>query len=145
MTNGLVVDADYSKSSLLEIRVIAEIVKSLMANPALYYSKTLPQTLSSLGRMLQLAELAVRAYQHTALVGTVSRVIIVLVQNCRLILRELLNDLSNYRHALSAAMLYFIRQYMWSQAGEAVAISAIDSKLRECHSSFAACILALGW
>ncbi|KZP09482.1 hypothetical protein FIBSPDRAFT_239273 [Athelia psychrophila] len=41
-------------------------------------------------------------------------------------------------------MLHFIREYIWNRAGECTAFNDLNSQLRECHSSFAACILALG-
>lgn len=130
--------------SLVEIRVIADIMDTLMESPALRHSETLPETLASLRRMLTLTELAVHAYKNTPLAETLSHNLTLQVEQCRQLLRELLNDLTNYRHALSGAMLHFIRQYMWGNIGESGAVSGLNSKLQECHTSFASCILALG-
>ena len=133
-----------AQESLIKIRVIADIMDTLMENPSLRHSETLPKTLDSLRRMLTLTELTVRMYQHTPLAATLNRVITVQVEHCRKLLQVLLKDLADYRHNLSTAMLHFIRKYMWGSVGESTAVSALDSKLRECHSSLAACVLALG-
>ncbi|KAF7979895.1 hypothetical protein HWV62_40691 [Athelia sp. TMB] len=129
---------------LIKIRVITDIMDALMDNPSLRHSETLPKTLDSLRRMLTLAELTVRMYQQTPLASTLSHVITVQVELCRRLLLVLLKDLANYRHVLPAAMLHFIRKYIWNSVGESTAVSDLDSKLKECHSSLAACILALG-
>lgn len=147
-TNNLVTGTRYASTSadhsLIEIQVIADIMDTLMESPALRHSETLPKTLASLRRMLTFAQLAVHAYKNTPLAETLSHNLTAQVDQCRQLLRELFNDLTNYRSALSGAMLHFIRQYMWGNIGESGAASMLDSKLQECHTSFASCILALG-
>ncbi|KZP13559.1 hypothetical protein FIBSPDRAFT_131739 [Athelia psychrophila] len=130
--------------SLIEIQVIADIMDALMENSSLRHSAKLPETLTSLQRILKLTKLALRAYQHTPLAQALSLAIIAEAEHCRQLLKKLLSSLANCRHALSAAMLHFIREYIWSRTSECVAFSDLDSKLRDCHGSFAACILALG-
>lgn len=117
---------------------------TLIENPTLRHSETLPNTLASLQRMLTLAELAVQAYKHTPLAETLSYYMTLQVDHCRPLLQELISELSNYRHALSTTMFKLIRQYIWSGVGEGYTASRLNSKLRECHSTFASCILALG-
>ncbi|KZP31645.1 hypothetical protein FIBSPDRAFT_813169 [Athelia psychrophila] len=43
-------------------------------------------------------------------------------------------------------MIHFIQTYIWGGIGQGapVPVHALDSKLRKCHSSFVACLLALG-
>lgn len=130
--------------SLIEIKVIADIMDVLMESPCLRHSGKLPETLASLQQILRLTKLAIRAYQHTPLAQTLSLAIVAEAERCWRLLKELLSNLSHYRHALSAAMLHFIREYIWGSARECGVFTDLNSKLRECHSSFAACILALG-
>lgn len=130
--------------SLVEIQVIADIMDVLMENSSLRHSGKLPETLAYLQRILRLTESAVRVYQHGPLAQTLSLVIIAEANHCRQLLKELLSSLVNYRYVLSAAMLYYVREYIWSSAGECTAFADLNSKLRACHSSFAARILALG-
>ena len=134
----------FAQESLIKIRVIADIMDALMDNPSLRHSETLPKTLDSLRRMLTLTELTVRMYEQTPLAITLSHVITMQVELCRRLLLVLLKDLADYRHVLPAAILHFIRKYIWRSVGESTAVSTLDSKLRECHSSLAASILALG-
>ncbi|KZP18388.1 hypothetical protein FIBSPDRAFT_1046259 [Athelia psychrophila] len=147
-TTNMVIGTRYPSASadrsLVEIQVIADIMDTLMESPALRHSETLPETLASLRRMLTLTELAVHAYKNTPLAEALSHNLAAQVEQCRQLLRELLNDLTNYRYALSGAMLHFIRQYVWGNIGESGAVSVLNSKLQECHTSFASCILALG-
>lgn len=142
----MIIDTSHTSAnrSLVEIQVIVSIMDTLMENPTLCHSETLPKTLASLRQMLTLAELAAQAYKYTPLSETLSHSITLKAENCRQLLRELMGDLSNYRHALSAVVLKLIRQYMWSGAGESCAVNRHDSNLRECHNAFASCILALG-
>ncbi|KZP26726.1 hypothetical protein FIBSPDRAFT_1040489 [Athelia psychrophila] len=128
----------------IEIHVIAEMMDILLDNPALRHSETLPETLASLRRMLTLTELAIRVYKQTPLAQTLNRAIIAEAERCRQLLKDLFNNLSDYRHALPAVLFHFLRQYVWSTAREGSTVDDLNSKLRECHSSFAACILALG-
>ena len=130
--------------SLLEIRAINERMDVLMEISALRYSKTLPQTLASLKRMTKLAELAMKTYESTPLATALDEYLVAQVEDCRQLFQEILADLSNYRQAISTAMLQLARQYICSRMGESSAISAADSKLRECYSSFASSILAIG-
>ncbi|KZP08602.1 hypothetical protein FIBSPDRAFT_938930 [Athelia psychrophila] len=128
----------------IEIHVIAEMMDILLDNPSLRHSETLPETLASLRRMLTLTELAIRAYQQTPLAQTLNRAIIAEAERCRQLLKDLFNNLSDYRRVLPAVLFHFIRQYVWSTAREGGTVGDLNLKLRECHSSFAACILALG-
>ncbi|KZP08713.1 hypothetical protein FIBSPDRAFT_254163 [Athelia psychrophila] len=147
-TNQMAINAcDPSSSAtdpLIEIGVIVTIMDALIENPSLRHSVTLPETLASLQRILRLTELAVRVYEGTPLAHTISLAIIAETEYCRQLLMELLKKLSNCRLVLSAAMLYYIRQYIWSRTSECSASAGLNSKLRTCHTSFAACILALG-
>ncbi|KZP12973.1 hypothetical protein FIBSPDRAFT_936589 [Athelia psychrophila] len=147
-TTNMVIGARYPSASadrsLVEIQVTADIMDMLMESPGLRYSESLPETLASLRRMLTLTGLAVHAYKNTPLAETLSHNLAAKVEQCRQLLRDLLNDLTNYRYALSGAMLHFIRQYVWSNIGESGTVSVLNSKLQECHTSFASCILALG-
>ncbi|KAF7982771.1 hypothetical protein HWV62_26680 [Athelia sp. TMB] len=133
-----------AKDPLIEIRIISEIMDTLWESPALRYSESLPETLAALRQVLALTEFAIRAYQHTPLAQALSRAVAAEAARCHQLLRDLLKNLSDYRHTLSAVMLHFIRQYVWSRAGESVAITQLSSRLRDCHGSFAACVLALG-
>ncbi|KZP15434.1 hypothetical protein FIBSPDRAFT_867187 [Athelia psychrophila] len=131
--------------SIDRVRVMISIVKTMMANPMLCPSEDLPETLASLERLLTLMELALRAYRHTDLAHSLSRAIAIGVEECHRLLDELINNLANFRQVLSSAVLYFIRKYMWARIGwQGSAIDTLDSKLRKSHSSFAACLLALG-
>ncbi|KZP16866.1 hypothetical protein FIBSPDRAFT_38365 [Athelia psychrophila] len=134
-------------SSIDQVRVTISIVQTMMANPMLCPSKDLPETLASLKRLMELMELALRAYQHTDLAPSLSRAISIRVEECRPALEELISQLNliNFRHILFNTVLYFIRKHMWARIGwKGSAISALDSKFRKSHSSFAACLLALG-
>ncbi|KZP10891.1 hypothetical protein FIBSPDRAFT_937825 [Athelia psychrophila] len=145
--NGFTVTYDPSASatdSLFEIRVIVDIMDALIENPSLRHSVTLPETLACLHRILKLTELAVQVYRDTPLAQTLSLAIIAETKNCRQLLKDLLKNLSDCHYVLSAAMLHYIRQYIWSRTGECSASAGLNSKLRACHNSFAACILALG-
>ncbi|KZP26730.1 hypothetical protein FIBSPDRAFT_928415 [Athelia psychrophila] len=99
---------------------------------------------ASLRRMLTLSELAVRVYQRTPLAQALNHFIIAEAERCRQLLKDLFNNLSDYRHALPAVLFHFIRQYVWSKAREGGTVGDLNSKLRKCHGSFAACILGLG-
>ncbi|KZP32558.1 hypothetical protein FIBSPDRAFT_1036711 [Athelia psychrophila] len=147
-TNSLVTGTRYTPASadrsLIEIQVIVDIMDALIESPSLHHSAKLPGTLASLQRILELTKLAIQAYQHSPLARTLSLAIIAEAGRCRQLLKELLSSLSHYRHTLSAAMLHFIREYISSSASESGVFTDLNSKLRECHGSFAACILALG-
>ncbi|KZP08420.1 hypothetical protein FIBSPDRAFT_1052392 [Athelia psychrophila] len=136
--------ATSAKDSSIEIRVIAEMMDILLENPSLHHSDTLPETLVSLRRMLKLTELALRAYQQTPLAQTLNYAIIAEAERCHKLLKDLFKRLSDYRYTLPAGLFQFIRQYIWSTAGESLEFSELNSKLGRCHSSLAACILALG-
>lgn len=141
------IDACYASAtrSIIEVQAMIGVVRIMMDNPTLRSSKDLPETLASLHRILKLTELALRAYQHTPLVKTISRAISVGVEDCRLLLRELIKcTLSNYRHGLTAFVRYFIQKCIRGRIGRYDAVRGLDSKLQESHRSFAACILALG-
>lgn len=133
-----------AERSIIEVRVMIEMVRTMMANPTLCSSANLPETLAALQRVLFLTELAVDAYRHTPLAESLSRAIAVRVEHCRQLLQELLKNLSNYRHILSEAVLYFIQRYVLRRLGEAGMARVVDARLRDCHKSFAACLLALG-
>ncbi|KZP08415.1 hypothetical protein FIBSPDRAFT_262250 [Athelia psychrophila] len=137
-------EATSAEDSSIEIRVIAGLMDILLDNPSLHHSDTLPKTLTSLRRMLALTELALRAYRQTPLAHTLNRAIITEAERCHQLLKDLFKRLSDYRHTLPAVLFQFIRQYVWSTAGEGLAFSELNSKLGQCHSSLAACILALG-
>ncbi|KZP33473.1 hypothetical protein FIBSPDRAFT_308062 [Athelia psychrophila] len=131
--------------SIDEVSVMISMVQTMMANPMLCPSKDLPETLASLKRLLKLMELAYRAYRHTDLAHSLSRAISIGVEECRRLLDELIANLTNFRQVLSNTVLYFIRKYMWARIGwQGSAVSTLDTKLRKSHSSFAACLLALG-
>ncbi|KZP18175.1 hypothetical protein FIBSPDRAFT_602091 [Athelia psychrophila] len=134
-------------SSIDQVRITISIVQTMVANPRLCPSTDLPETLASLKRLMELMELALRAYQHTDLAPSLSRAISIRVEECRPALEELISQLNliNFRHILFNTVLYFIRKYMWARIGwKGSVISALDSKFRKSHSSFAACLLALG-
>ncbi|KAF7977385.1 hypothetical protein HWV62_3999 [Athelia sp. TMB] len=128
----------------LELRIIVGLMDALMENASVRYSPTLPVTLASLRRIMKMTELALRIYQHTPLAGTLGMYLMAEAEHCRQCLQNLLANVSDWRHGLSAAMLHAIRQYVWSGVGEGCAISELNSKLREVHTSLASCILALG-
>ncbi|KZP15761.1 hypothetical protein FIBSPDRAFT_866975, partial [Athelia psychrophila] len=143
----LVVDPSYNSAidSINTVRIVISIVQNMMANPMLCPSKDLPETLASLERLLTLMELALRAYRQTDLAHTLSNTISIGVEECRRVLDELIPNLTNFGNQLSNAVLYFIRKYMWARIGwQGHTASTLDSKLRKSHSSFAACLLALG-
>lgn len=118
---------------------------TMMENPMLCPSEDLPETLASLKRLLTLMELALRAYRHTDLVHSLSNAISIRVEECSRLLDELISNLTSFRHHLSNAVLYFIRKYMWARIGwQGSTASTLESNLRKSHSSFAACLLALG-
>ncbi|KZP05385.1 hypothetical protein FIBSPDRAFT_355117 [Athelia psychrophila] len=145
---NVVVQACYPPGSadraLVEIQVITDIMDALMESSSLRHSVKLPETLASLQRILKLTKLAIRLYQDTPLAQTLGLAIIIEAEHCRQLLKKLLSSLVNCRHTLSAAMLHFIREYIWSRTGECNVSNDLDSKLRDCHGSFAACVLALG-
>lgn len=131
--------------SIDQVRIMISIVQTMMANPMLCSSEDLPETLASLKRLLTLMELALRAYRHTDLVHSLSSAISIGTEDCRRLLDDLISNLTNSHHGLSNAVLYFIRKYIWARIGrQGSAIGTLDSKLRKSHSSFAACLLALG-
>ena len=130
--------------SIIEVREMIKIVHTMMANPALCSSADLPETLAALERTLLFTELAVAAYRHTRLARSLGRAMAVGLENCRQLLQELLKNLSTYQYMLSEAVLYFIRRYVCRKWGEGGTADMLDFKLRDCHRSFAACLLALG-
>lgn len=130
--------------SVEQVRGMIDAVQLMINNRALCSSDELLRTLDALQRILQLMELALRAYQHTPLVQSLSISISVGVEDCVQLLKDLIRNLSDYRHTLSAAVLYFIRKYVrrWNKKDSTT--HALDSKLRQRHRLFAASILALG-
>lgn len=132
------------KDPSIEIRVIAQIMDILLETPSLHHSDTLPETLASLRRMLLLTELALHAYQQTPLEQTLTHILNAEAERCHKLLKDLFKRLSDYRYTLPAVLFQFIRKHIWNTAGEGVEFSELNSKLGECHSSLAACILALG-
>ena len=146
-TGDVTVDPWYTSAtqSVLHLRLMIDVLNTMMENPTLSSSATLPETLASLQRILKLTELALQTYQHTPLIRTLSRAICIRVENCRQLLRELISNLSNYRHILSATALYFVRRYAGGILGGTDAIAVLDSKIRDRHGSLAGCLVALGW
>ncbi|KAF7984964.1 hypothetical protein HWV62_9909 [Athelia sp. TMB] len=138
------VSSQFATRSLVNISVIAELMDLLMKTPALNRSNTLRKRIASLQQITELVALVVKAYARTPLAIPLDDHVVVLVEHCRLILREILKDLSRHRHAISAAMIRLVRRYIRSSIREPKVFSAADSKLQECHSSLASCILALG-
>lgn len=131
--------------SINQVCIMISMVQTMMASPMLCPSKDLPETLASLKRLLTLMELALRAYRHTDLVHSLSSTISIGVEECRRLLDKLITNLTNFRNVLSNAVLYFIRKYMWARFGwQGSTTITLESKLRKSHSSFAACLLALG-
>ncbi|KZP11574.1 hypothetical protein FIBSPDRAFT_182069 [Athelia psychrophila] len=143
-TTSATVDYDSATRSIDQLHVMIGIVQTIMANPTLCSSQNLPETLAALKRVLTLMELALRAYRHTDLVHSLSSTISIGVDECRPLLDELITNLTSSRHVLSDTVLRFIRKYIWASAGQGSAVHALDTKLRKSHSSFAACLLALG-
>lgn len=127
-------------NSIVEFRLMIDIVHTMMANPILCSSTSLPETLAALQRILNLSERALQAYRHTPLSRTLSSAIAVGVEDFRQLLLDLLSNLTNYRYLIAAAVLWFIKTYLYGGLGQG---AALDSKLREAHRSFAACLLAL--
>ncbi|KAF7983211.1 hypothetical protein HWV62_23486 [Athelia sp. TMB] len=134
---------DYDIRSPGEIRAITELVDALRDNTTIRHSKILAKTLTSLKRMLELAKLIVQVYRYTLLASTVDDFLLALVEHCRRVLRQLLSDLQKYRHAFSEVIWRLIRM-AWSTIGESKVMSTANTDLRNCHVSFASCILALG-
>ncbi|KAF7982996.1 hypothetical protein HWV62_24610 [Athelia sp. TMB] len=130
--------------SIIETRLMIDMVRMMINNPKLCSSAGLPETLAALERVLLLTELSVRAYHHTPLSESLSRGIAIEVDECRRLLQHLLSNLSSYRHMLSAAVIYFIRKYIWRRFRRGGAVATLDLELRRSHRSFAACLLALG-
>ncbi|KAF7983699.1 hypothetical protein HWV62_19625 [Athelia sp. TMB] len=145
-TTGPSIDASHTccTRSIIEIHLMIDIVRMMTANPALYSSANLPETLSSLQRLLHLTKLAVQAYRHTPLADCLGRAIGKGLDDCRQLLWELLSYLSTHRRSLSTYLLQLIRRYVCLRSGEGGVIAVFDSRLRECHRAFAACLLALG-
>ncbi|KAF7971894.1 hypothetical protein HWV62_19515 [Athelia sp. TMB] len=141
-TRGVCYSSD--KDSIVRIRVMIEMVRTMMLNPMFCSSANLLKTLAALERVLYLTKLAIEAYRYTPLAKSLSRAIAMRVEDCRKLLEELLKNLSDYRHVLSEAFLYFIRRYVCRRWGEGGIGPVMDSRLRDCHKSFAACLLALG-
>ncbi|KZP33717.1 hypothetical protein FIBSPDRAFT_204293 [Athelia psychrophila] len=141
------VDPFYNSAirSIDRVHVTISIVQTMMANPRLCSSEDLPEILASLERVLALMELALRAYRHTDLLHSLSSAVSIGAEECRRLLNDLIRNLIDSRHGLSNSVLYSIRRYLWEKIGwQDSALSALDSKLRKSHSSFAACLLALG-
>ncbi|KAF7972980.1 hypothetical protein HWV62_16458 [Athelia sp. TMB] len=140
------IDRCYTSSarSIIELRLMMDVVRIMINNPKLCSSARLSETLAALERVLILTELSVRAYHNTPLYESLSHGISVEVDECRRLLEELLGNLSNYRHILSSAVLYFIRKYVWHRVGRGGVVENLDLELRRSHRSFAACLLALG-
>ncbi|KAF7966177.1 hypothetical protein HWV62_39756 [Athelia sp. TMB] len=145
ITTQLVIDPCYASArrSIQDVRLMIEMVRIMLAHPVLC-SANLPETLAALERTLLLTELAIDAYRHTPLVEVLSRVMAVRVEHCRQLLQGLLKNLSNHRHFLAAYVLNFIRKYVCRRLGGGGIANVLDSKLRDRHKSFAACLLALG-
>ncbi|KAF7966141.1 hypothetical protein HWV62_39938 [Athelia sp. TMB] len=141
-TSGICHSSD--EGSIIRIRVMIEMVRTMMLNPMLCSSANLLETLTALERVLLLTELAVEAYRHTPLAKSLSHAIAKRVDYCRKLLQELVVYLSDYRRMLSEAFLYFIRRYVCRRLGQGGMGPVMDSRLRECHKSFAACLFALG-
>ena len=121
-----------------------DIVRTMLANSTLCPSAHLSETLAALRRILRWTKLAVKVYRHTPLEKSFNSAIAVEVEQCRQHLQELLNNLSNYHHILSEAVLYFIRRYVCRRLGEGGRVDVLNSKLRHCHKTFAAYLLTLG-
>ena len=130
--------------SIIEIRLMIDMVRMMIDHPTLCPSASLPDTLASLEKVLKLTELCVQAYHHTPLSESLSRAIAVEVDSCRRLLQELLSGLSDHRHMLSGAVLYLIRKYVWQNFGRGGVVDTLDLQLQKSHRSFAACLLALG-
>ncbi|KZP22171.1 hypothetical protein FIBSPDRAFT_931195 [Athelia psychrophila] len=146
-TTYLAVDPLYNSAilSIAEVRAMIGILQIMMVNPMLCSSQYLPETLADLKRTMTLMELAIRAYRHTDLVHSLSRAISIGVEQCRGLLEELTLNLASYRHSLASGALNLTRKYVWARAGQGSTMDALDYKLRKSHSSFAACLLALGY
>ncbi|KAF7983574.1 hypothetical protein HWV62_21174 [Athelia sp. TMB] len=146
ITTQLIIDPCYAsaKRSIQDVRLMIAMVRIMLAHPVLCSSANLPETLAALERTLLLTELAIDAYRHTPLVEVLSRVMAVRVEHCRQLLQKLLKKLSNYRHFLAAYVLNFIRRYVCRRLCGGGIANVLDSKLRDRHKSFAACLLALG-
>ena len=141
-----VIDHCYISSarSIIELRLMVDMVRIMINNPRLCSSARLSETLAALERVLILTELSVRAYHDTPLYESLSHGISIEVDECRRLLEDLLSNLSNCRHMLSSAVLYFIRKYVWRRFGRGGVLDKLDLELRRSHRSFAACLLALG-
>ena len=146
MNTQLVVRPRYSSAerSIIEVRTMIVMVRTMMANSSLCSSANLPETLAALEKILLFTELTVEAYRHSHLSKSLSRVIAVKVEHCRELLQELLNNLTSWRHILSETVLYFIQRYISRRSSQSGMADVLDSKLRSCHKNFAACLLALG-
>ncbi|KZP08193.1 kinase-like protein [Athelia psychrophila] len=135
---------DSATRSLTEVRVMVEMAHKMMENQTLRSSKDLLKTLTSLKQILRLTDLALRAYQDTPLVKHLGSLISLGAGDCYQLLEDLIANLSNYLSILSPAVFYFIRKYIWVGIPQGARARMIESKLRECHRSFAVCLLALG-
>ncbi|KAF7969479.1 hypothetical protein HWV62_27275 [Athelia sp. TMB] len=135
--------SDSAIRSLAETHVIrvTELLDALMGIPALRHS----EIMLSLRQMLEWTTLALHLYKSTPLAATLNGRLVVQLEICLQVLRQLFVDLVDPaadRYALSAAIARLI-QCMRSVFGESGATSAANRKLQECHTSIASCILAL--
>ncbi|KAF7983557.1 hypothetical protein HWV62_21140 [Athelia sp. TMB] len=135
-----VADACYTSAiqSIAQLRMMIVTIRMMEHHPTLCSSQHLPETLADLEKVLTLTERAVEAYHNTPLSKSLSRKISVEVGRCRRLLEDLLRNLSDWRRILSHIVLYLIQKI-----GQRDAVNTLDLKLRECHKSFAACLLAL--
>ncbi|KZP15430.1 hypothetical protein FIBSPDRAFT_81749 [Athelia psychrophila] len=132
-------------SAARSILQVMGIVQNMKASQVLSgFSKDLPETLASLERTLELLLRAIQVYQHTSLVQSLSNAISKGVEECRQVLNELQSNLASYRYKLYPFVIHFIQTYIWGGIGQGASVHALDSNLRKCHSSFIACLLALG-
>lgn len=144
-TAQVVIDAYYTSAlhSIIEVRMMISMIHT-MHHRMISCSPYLMETLADLRRILCWTELVAEAYHHTSLSESISRAISVKVEDCRRLLQELLHKLSGWRRFLSRTVLSFIQNYVCGRIGRSETADMLDLKLRECHKSFAACLLALG-
>lgn len=139
-------DASYTSAaqSISAVRAMVSMIHIMTEHPALCPSIDLPETLASLQSILRCMERALRAYQHTPLIKMLSRALNIKAEKCCKLLEELLSYYSNLRHIIAASVRYFIRGYISRRVGQGGSLRMLDLRVRECHKSFAACLLALG-
>ncbi|KAF7974363.1 hypothetical protein HWV62_12322 [Athelia sp. TMB] len=145
-TDEMVVDDFYTSAieSIAAVRAMIGAVRTMIHHSSICSSAHLLETLAELEKMLDWTKLTVQVYHHTPLSESLSRALSVPLDDCRQLLQQFMCNLADWRHSLSNVVLYLIQKYVHGKIGQSGLIEVLDSKLRECHKRFSACLLALG-